>query len=1330
MSQLSDPSKWNAKIHKLCNNNGMNQTVIGRLELTTTNKNYNFKTLLIPVIDRSGSMAGNPTIQVKYSLNRIVDLIYSNKQIITNLVVYDDMYDIIELNTNVPIEQSHQTINTMNCYGSGTAFGAAFTGIIKILEKHKANPEISSVVIIFLTDGEDVIPKEKRVNSVKNFKTKLERVWNKKYVVHSVGFGAAHDANFLNALRQIGTAEGAYRYADPTEDNDILSGKINSLLDVIGQSSSIPLKLESNIPVISGENDKYWLNLQGIKLLNPLEFKLTIGDEEPMTIKAEYAEDENDSKIWELWYTYLVDEIASELLLLSNQKENTLDKQIHCELLEQRSRAILTKLDGTSPNAKRLETLMETLKTIRTGGEVNQLKLNDLKYEGIYATKTSGVAPSTITAPAHRPYAVTSLAPIKKKIWEIIEKKKVRRCNAKDDSKEFLKVLGKYNSKDACDWILKNTDKIVNDVDQNGSNMLIVASMIGRCKPVKTLLETKLFDINKTNNEGYNALDLAIIYGYWHTTEILFENGAKPSQEGEKLLRTCMSHLFFNTGSFILKNKFTIVTDEMIENAPTNDVITWLSARSAKEIPIEMAILKGMADVVEEKINTIEKIGWKPYLNIFSDPKPDHYRIVELLLQNNKVDPDEQIEIMDEEEKGWTWPLFNAVEKGQLSMFKLLIKYTKQSIDRQNHKGTTLLWIASCNRHIDIVAELLNMKADPNVPNLKGDGPLVTACQKGNDSIVDLLLSCGARLDVYNHNRDGPVLITCRTGQSNILKKLLTILKPDELKVVLKTYAEIDQFIPLIAATELDKIECIKVCHKFGSDLETRIPEDNKMIPGGTALHLACFYGRVSATRTLIELGANLKSQTTIHKHTPLHLAIKNNHINTVRYLLTLPNIKECMGMEDSSGRIPLYYASMTGNEQMLEEFFTNKLSIYMGRLLHTTLEMEQRCADTLVRYGQSLGVYEYDEITKININNGSTILSYALLNGNHHLVTSLQQMNADFTKVDDYGLSPQFWATFLGYKILGLKPNMKVMDMIDKVRNVSTKSMQNKMLTNLERKNIKNIEYHPVMNTLMKMSDGYDVQIKNDVVTTLRNNKSNDYSLLGFIDKLESSTEEFPEGKDILSYLIWDAKVNIVKRIATNETVLEPIHLLAIYLYTGNPYIFKQINQTLLNWNTNTAWQPFTGCLYQAISMIDIYEGEVYRNVDTIFNLENYAIDNKISWNTFSIASYEWKSSSELINLKRGIVFIIKNKTGRDISKYSQNPVDCEIMFLPGVEFLITNYYSPSMICLAQKNIRNTTFKISEKDIEKAINQQASIIIELEEIDSTNKPMVTVEEL
>lgn len=1317
MSQSSDLSKWNAKIHKLCNNNSMNQTVIGRLELTTNNKDYNFKTLLIPVIDRSGSMVGNPTVQIKYSLNRIVDLIYSNKQIITNLVVYDDMYDIIELNTNVTIEQSRQTINTMNWYGGGTAFGAAFTGIIKILEKHKANPEISSVVIIFLTDGEDVIPKEKRVNSVKNFKTKLERVWNKKYVVHSVGFGAAHDANFLNALRQIGTNEGAYRYADPTEDNDILSGKINSLLDVIGQSSSIPLKLESDIPIISDDNDKYWLNLQGINLLHPLEFKLTVGDEAPINIQADYAEDENDPKIWDMWYTYLVDEIASELLLLSNQKENTLDKQIHCELLEQRSRAILTRLDGTSPNAKRLEKLMETLKSIRTGGEVNQLKLNDLKYEGTYATKTSGIAPSTVTVPAHRPYAVSYLAPIKKKIWEIIEKKKVRRCNAKDDSKEFLKVLGKYNSKDACEWILKNTDKIANEVDDKGSNMLIVASMIGRCKPVKTLLETKLFDVNKTNNEGYNALDLAIIYGYWVIAEILFENGAKPSQQGEKLLRTCMSHLFFNTGSFILKNKFTIVTDEMIENAPTNDVISWLSARSAKEIPVEMAILKGMADVVEEKINAIEKISWKPYLNIFSDPKPDHYKIVEILIQNNKVDPDEQIEIIDEEEKGWTWPLFSAVEKGQLSMFKLLMKYTKQSIDRQNHKGTTMLWIASCNRHIDIVAELLNMKADPNVPNLKGDGPLVTACQKGNDSIVDLLLEAGAKLSVHNPERDGPVLICCRTGQHKILERLFKTLNQDELKNILKIYAEIDGFVPILAATELDKVECIKVCHKFGADIETRAGEDNKMIPGGTSLHLSCFYGRSSATRVLVELGASIKSQTTIHKHTPLHLAIKNNHINVVRYLLSLPNIKDCMTMEDVDGRVPQYYAKMAGNDALYEEFFTNKLAMYMGKLLYVNHEMEERCATTLVKYGQSLGIYEYNEITKTNINNGTTLLTFALLNGNEHILQSLLHMGADFTKQDDHGISPQFWATYMGYNVSGLKPNMKVYEMIDKIKTVAKKNVQNKLLTTLEQGGHQAIEYNSQsINTIVKMSDGYGALVNTNALIELKKSAHMDHSLLGFMDSLKDK-KEFPEGDSVLKYLIWDAKINLIKRIATNETILEPIHLLSLYLYTGNEHIFRQINQTLMNWDSHSIWLPFINTLYQSMTLIDAYEGEVYRAVDTPFTMEDYAIGNKLSWNSFSICSSEWKSCSDLINQKRGIVFIIRSKTGRDIHKYSKDSINHEILFMPEVNFIVVNHFNANITALAQSNIRNTTFKIKEKDYERACAGESCIIVELEEI-------------
>lgn len=74
-----------------------------------------------------------------------------------------------------------------------------------------------------------------------------------------MGFGTNHDYDFLNSLRLIGTEEGAYRYADPNEDDDILSGKINGVLDVIAKSSCIPLKIlpESNLEILGGSNGKF-----------------------------------------------------------------------------------------------------------------------------------------------------------------------------------------------------------------------------------------------------------------------------------------------------------------------------------------------------------------------------------------------------------------------------------------------------------------------------------------------------------------------------------------------------------------------------------------------------------------------------------------------------------------------------------------------------------------------------------------------------------------------------------------------------------------------------------------------------------------------------------------------------------------------------------------------------------------------------------------------------------------------------------------------------------------------------------------------------------------
>ena len=183
----------------------------------------------------------------------------------------------------------------------------------------------------------------------------------------------------------------------------------------------------------------------------------------------------------------------------------------------------------------------------------------------------------------------------------------------------------------------------------------------------------------------------------------------------------------------------------------------------------------------------------------------------------------------------------------------------------------------------------------------------------------------------------------------------------------------------------------------------------------------------------------------------------------------------------------------------------------------------------------------------------------------------------------------------------------------------------------------------------------------------------------------------------------------------------MEPIHLLAIYLYSSNETIYKKVNQTLLNWDQNENYHQFIFTLYQAIHLIPLYKGETYRSVDINFNLNDYIIGKKIKWNSFNVSSLQWSNCGELINnKKRGIVFIIKNLTARIISPYSKYPADCEVVHLPKTEFIITNYYKPSIIALGQQNIRKTTFAIADLDLEKACASKASIIIELEECDNS----------
>ena len=78
---------------------------------------------------------------------------------------------------------------------------------------------VKSVVICFMTDGQDNKLRRSRdeANTQKvreELVQSLRRIlskWEKKVVVHTVGFSRDHDFEFLDELRKVGTAEGSFR---------------------------------------------------------------------------------------------------------------------------------------------------------------------------------------------------------------------------------------------------------------------------------------------------------------------------------------------------------------------------------------------------------------------------------------------------------------------------------------------------------------------------------------------------------------------------------------------------------------------------------------------------------------------------------------------------------------------------------------------------------------------------------------------------------------------------------------------------------------------------------------------------------------------------------------------------------------------------------------------------------------------------------------------------------------------------------------------------------------------------------------------------------------
>jgi len=90
--------------------------------------------------------------------------------------------------------------------------------------------------------------------------------------------------------------------------------------------------------------------------------------------------------------------------------------------------------------------------------------------------------------------------------------------------------------------------------------------------------------------------------------------------------------------------------------------------------------------------------------------------------------------------------IFDLVRAGDVARLQPLLAQ-RLPVNLRNHKGDSLLMLASYHGHIDTARLLLEHGADPELYNDQGQAPLAAAAYKGDAAMVELLLEHGANID-------------------------------------------------------------------------------------------------------------------------------------------------------------------------------------------------------------------------------------------------------------------------------------------------------------------------------------------------------------------------------------------------------------------------------------------------------------------------------------------------------------------------------------------------------------------------------------------------------
>jgi len=215
-------------------------------------------------------------------------------------------------------------------------------------------------------------------------------------------------------------------------------------------------------------------------------------------------------------------------------------------------------------------------------------------------------------------------------------------------------------------------------------------------------------------------------------------------------------------------------------------------------------------------------------------------------------------------------------------------------VDARDDKGDTTLHLAVQRNNLYIVNLLLDNKQYLiNVKNSHGKTPLHIAVENQKLEMVNLLLdNKGADVNATNKDGDTPLDVALTLDNNEVRQAI---------------YEKVNKTNVMLEAIKNDKPVMLKYLLEQGADVNAT--------NGHTPLHIAVEYENLDMVQLLLNKNANINA-TNKDGDTPLHIAVENENLDMIPLLLEKgANVNA----ENKDGYTPLHIADEDENLDMIQ---------------------------------------------------------------------------------------------------------------------------------------------------------------------------------------------------------------------------------------------------------------------------------------------------------------------------------------------------------------------------------------------------------------------------